>query len=62
MRKDGLKWIGRQRPVREAARGALWTRSLFKATRNATAALGAGVLIGAIGWELLETKTRNYWT
>lgn len=62
MPKNGLKWIGKQRPVREAARGALWTHALFKTARNAAAAIGAGVVIGAIGWELLETKTRNYWT
>jgi hypothetical protein len=41
---------------------ASWQRSALRAARNATAALGVGVVIGAIGWGVLEEKTRSYWS
>ena len=46
----------------KAALPVTWQRSAARMTRDVLAALGAGVVIGAIGWEFLEQKTRGYWT
>jgi hypothetical protein len=51
----------RRRVQREAERVLTLPRTLVRTLRDAVAAVGAGVVIGAIGWELLETKTRGYW-
>jgi hypothetical protein len=53
--------INRRALPEPAVKAVTWPASARRALRDALAALGAGVLIGAIGWELLEQKTRSYW-
>ena len=56
-------WLNRRKALTEpAAAAATWHRAAMRTGRNVVAALGAGVVIGAIGWEFLEQKTRSYWT
>jgi hypothetical protein len=55
-------WLRKPTLPEPAVKAATWPRSLARVARDAVVSLGAGVVIGAIGWELLEQKTRSYWT
>ncbi|MEX2236500.1 MAG: hypothetical protein WEB00_03025 [Dehalococcoidia bacterium] len=55
-------WQRQSQVAQKAARAATLPRRVFRAGRDVVAAVGAGVVLGAIGWELLEQKTRGYWT
>ncbi|HET9200077.1 MAG TPA: hypothetical protein VFO84_03755 [Dehalococcoidia bacterium] len=57
-----ISLFNRRTLAEPAVKAVTWPGTARRAVRDAFAALGAGILIGAIGWELLEQKTRSYWS